>query len=183
MPISSNTTFPLGSTALDFLLPDVENHLISLSNIKMHHGFLLVIGCNHCPYVKHVLKFLPELQDRLDELDIGMVMISSNDINTHPEDGPEQMAILSDNHGFEFPYLFDETQQVAKDYNAVCTPDFYLFDGNNALYYHGQLDDSRPNNDIEVTGEDLLDAALKMSNAMSAPENQKASVGCGIKWK
>ncbi len=184
MALTESTQLALGTSAPDFSLPDtVTGKTVGLQDFSGAKGLLLLFICNHCPYVKLIQSELSALGREYMPKGIAMVAISSNDISTHPDDSPEQMQQEAKRHGYPFPYLYDESQEVAKAYRAACTPDIYLFDGGHKLVYRGQLDDARPNKHIPVTGTDLrraLDALLR-GEAIS-PE-QKPSMGCNIKWK
>ncbi len=172
---------PLGSVIPDFELPDPDGKLHSLQAGKK--AYLVMFICNHCPFVIHVREELARLGRDYGDRDVAIVAISSNDVATHPADGPEKMKQEAAAHGYTFPYLYDESQSVAKAFRAACTPDFFLFDGDRRLVYRGQLDDSRPSNDLPVDGRDLraaLDATLA-GEPVSA--EQKPSIGCNIKWK
>jgi thiol-disulfide isomerase/thioredoxin len=140
--------------------------------------------CNHCPFVRHIAPFMEELNDKLNSLGIRCIAINSNDATEYPDDAPDKMAQFAAQYKLAFPYLYDENQAVAKSFKAACTPDLFLFDSNKLLAYRGQLDDSRPGNDIPVTGKDLLAAAELVAAGEQPPEDtQKPSVGCNIKWK
>ena len=183
MAATASTMLPLGTSAPDFNLPDTEGNMVSLGDFEQAPALLVIFMCNHCPYVKHVLNNLAELIKEYQEKGVAVVGINSNDVDSYPEDGPEMMAQKSEDAGFTFPYLYDETQEVAKKYRAACTPDFFLFNKKRKLVYRGQMDDSRPGNNIPVTGADLkavLDALLK---GKKIPTEQKPSMGCNIKWK
>lgn len=184
MALTESTQLALGTSAPAFALPDtVTGKTVSLQDFSGAKGLLLLFICNHCPYVKLIQSELSALGREYMPKGIAMVAISSNDISTHPDDSPEQMQQEAKRHGYPFPYLYDESQEVAKAYRAACTPDIYLFDEGHKLVYRGQLDDARPNKHIPVTGADLrraLDALLR-GEAIS-PE-QKPSMGCNIKWK
>jgi peroxiredoxin len=174
---------PLGTPAPDFRLPDTEGRTVSLSDFKHAPALLVVFMCNHCPYVKHIRAALAQLGRDYLPRGVGMVGISSNDAVNYPADDPGRMGEEAKSAGYLFPYLYDESQAVAKAYHAACTPDFFVFDQNQRLVYRGQLDDSRPGNNLPVTGQDLraaLDAVLA-SRPVSA--RQKPSMGCNIKWK
>lgn len=175
---------PLGTKAFDFNLPDVVNaETISLDYFSDKKGLLVMFICRHCPYVKHVQQELSRLGKDYLAKGIGIVAISSNDPNVYPEDAPYSLKEQAEELGFSFPYLFDETQEVAKSYQAMCTPDFYLFDKDSKLVYRGQLDDSRPGNNIPPTGQDLRAAIDSVLNDQMPDLNQKPSLGCSIKWK
>lgn len=174
----------LGTTAADFYLPDTNsNEWKSFNDVKGTYGTVVMFICNHCPYVLHVLDEIIRIANDYRVQGVGFVAISSNDVLEYPQDAPDKMTDFAFQHHFNFAYLYDETQEVAKNYDAACTPDFYLFDAQDQLVYRGQLDDSRPKNGIPVSGSDLrnaIDAVLY--NRLINP-NQKASLGCNIKWK
>jgi len=173
----------LGASAPVFRLPDPEGRLVGLDDFPDGRAYVVVFLSNHCPYVKHVRNELAKLVKEYQAKGVVVIGINSNDVQAVPEDSPAQMAVFAKEAGFTFPYLVDETQEPAKAYRAVCTPDFFLFDRQKKLVYRGQMDDSRPNSDQPVTGSDLraaLDAVLK-GEPVAAP--QKPSVGCSIKWK
>jgi peroxiredoxin len=180
----SSTMLPLGTRAPDFRLPDTRTgKRVSLEDFGAAPAFLAVFTCNHCPYAMHVKSAMAALIAEYQPRGLGAVAISSNDVGTHPQDGPAEMAKVAAAAGFTFPYLYDESQEVAAVYNAACTPDFFLFDGDRRLVYRGQMDGSRPGNDVPLTGVDLraaLDAVLAGRPVSGA---QKPSIGCGIKWK
>jgi peroxiredoxin len=183
MALTPSTMLPLGTTAPDFKLPDTNGKTVSLADFKDKPALLVMFICNHCPYVKHIREGLAKFARDYVARGVGMVGINSNDVANYPEDSPANMAKEVKSAGYVFPYLYDESQAVAKAYRAACTPDIYLFDKNRKLVYRGQFDDSRPGNGIPVTGKDLraaLDAALA---GKPVPPNQKASMGCNIKWK
>ena len=174
---------PLGTVAPPFALPDTEGRTIALDDFAGARALLVMFICNHCPYVKHVQGELARLGRDYGTRGVGIVAISSNDVAAYPDDSPARMKEEKERVGYSFPYLFDETQRVAQAYRAACTPDFFLFDRARRLAYRGQFDDSRPGNEIPVTGRDLraaLDAVL--AGAPVSPD-QRPSIGCGIKWK
>ena len=180
---TASTMLPLGTRAPEFSLPDTEGKTVSLGDFAEAPALLVVFMCNHCPYVKHVADGLAELAKEYQQRGVAVVGINSNDVGSYPDDAPEKMAEEVKLRGYTFPYLYDETQDVAKAYRAACTPDFFVFDGEHRLAYRGQMDDSRPESGIEVTGKDLraaLDAVLAGGPVF---EDQKASLGCNIKWK
>jgi peroxiredoxin len=174
---------PLGTKAPDFQLPDTGGKTVSLSELKGAPALLVVFMCNHCPFVKHVRSGLAQLARDYAPRKVALVGISSNDVDNYPEDSPAKMAVEAKSAGYIFPYLYDETQKVAKAYRAACTPDFFLFDKDQRLVYRGQIDDSRPGNGLPVTGKDLRAALDSMLEGKPVSQNQKASIGCNIKWK
>lgn len=175
---------PLGAKAPDFTLPDtISGNLLSLSDIKGEKGTLVMFICNHCPFVIHVNEELVKLGIEYQAKEIKMVAINSNDVSSHPDDSPDKMTVVAKQLGYTFPYFFDETQEVAKAYDAACTPDFFLYDENLNLVYRGQLDDSRPGNETPVTGKDLRAALDALIEGKPIDENQRPSLGCNIKWK
>lgn len=180
---TESTMLPLGTNAPAFTLPNTEGQQVSLSDYAGAKALLVIFMCNHCPYVKHVADELKKLADDYAGDGLGVVGISSNDADNYPDDSPEAMAKEKADRGYEFAYLYDEDQSVAQDYRAACTPDFYLFDSNQKLAYRGQLDGSRPNSGIPVTGEDLRAAIDAVLAGEQAPEAQRPSLGCNIKWK
>lgn len=180
MALTHSTMVTLGSTAPDFELPNpATGSLHSRDELKKAKGLLVIFMCNHCPYVKHLLTGLKQLAVDYADSEIGIVGISSNDIDAYPEDAPELMATL--NPGFL--YLYDETQAVAKAFDAVCTPEFYLYDGDLQLVYRGQFDDSRPGNNIAVSGQDLRNAMNQVLSGGEINKQQKPGMGCNIKWR
>jgi peroxiredoxin len=184
MAYAESIMIDLGTKAPDFELPDVvSGNTLSYSNIKGEQGTLVMFICNHCPYVIHVNDELIRLCEDYKTLGIGFVAISSNDVINYPQDGPEKMKIHAEDTGYNFPYLYDETQEVAKAYDAACTPDLYVFDSNDKLYYRGRIDDARPGTGKEVTGKDIRNAIDSMINGEKVPEKQYPSGGCNIKWK
>lgn len=183
MSNTPSTMLELGTEAPDFKLFDtINNQIVSLDDFDNAKGLLVVFICNHCPFVKHILdEFVIAARD-LQQKGIGVVAISSNDVENYPEDSPKKMASLARKKQFSFPYLYDGSQEVAKAYRAACTPDFFLFDENDTLVYRGQFDDSRPGNDKPVTGRDLREAVEMLLDG-KIKEDQKPSMGCNIKWK
>jgi peroxiredoxin len=174
---------PLGTPAPDFRLTSIDGRTVSLHDLDDQPVLLVMFICNHCPFVKHVRGELAKLGRDYQHRGVAVVAINSNDVNSHPEDSPEKMREEAAAAGYEFPYLFDESQEVAHAYNAACTPDFFVFDGERELVYRGQLDDSRPGNNIPVTGADLRDALDAVLAGEPVPAEQKPSMGCNIKWK
>jgi len=183
MARTPSTMLPLGTVAPTFRLPDTEGHFVSLEDFKGTKGFLVMFISNHCPFVKHVRSQLAAIGREYQSKSLGIVAINSNDVVSYPDDSPANMKIERKDAGYIFPYLFDESQAVAKAYKAACTPDFYLFDANRKLVYRGQLDDSRPGNDKPVDGKDLRNAIEQTLAGIFVDAEQNASLGCNIKWK
>jgi peroxiredoxin len=183
MALTPSTMLPLGTTAPDFKLPDTNGKTVSLSDFKNSPALLVLFICNHCPYVKHIRAGLAQLARDYVPKGVGIVGISSNDAANYPDDSPARMKEEAKSAGYIFPYLYDESQAVARAYRAACTPDIYLFDKSQKLVYRGQLDDSRPNSGVPVTGKDLRAALDAVLAGQPVSPNQKASVGCNIKWK
>ena len=183
MALTPSTMLPLGTKAPDFPLIDTAGKKVSLSDYDNGKPLLVVFMCNHCPYVKHIQHDFAELVREYQKKGVAVVGISANDVENFPEDSPENMARVEEDMGYTFDYLYDESQEVAKAYHAACTPDFFLFDGDRKLFYRGQMDSSRPGNDIPITGQDLRDAFDKVLAGEEAPEVQRPSMGCNIKWK
>jgi thiol-disulfide isomerase/thioredoxin len=179
-----STMVELGTAAPDFNLPDVvTGRAISPDTFKDKKALLVMFICRHCPFVKHIQQELARIGRDYGDKDVAIVAISSNDADTFPEDSPSSLKEMAEELGFGFPFCYDETQQTAKAYEAACTPDFYLFDKGRRLVYRGQLDDSRPGGDIPVTGRDLRAALDAVLDDRPVDENQRASIGCNIKWK
>ena len=175
---------PLGTKAPDFELVDtVSDKTVALSDVKGKEGTVVMFICNHCPFVIHVNPMIVKLAKEYQEKGIAFVAISSNDVENYPQDAPHLMKEKASEEGYTFPYLYDESQEVAKAYDAACTPDFYLFDADMTLVYRGQLDDSRPGNDVPLTGTDLKGAMDAVLNNKDVDAEQKPSLGCNIKWK
>jgi peroxiredoxin len=183
MAAVNSTMMELGSSAPDFSLNDYNGMSYSLAGLKSSKGLLVAFWCNHCPYVKHLRDRFVELTRIWIKDGLGVVAIMSNDIQKYPDDAPDKMRIESETFGYSFPYLIDETQQIARAFKAACTPDFFLFDGNSKLVYRGQFDSSRPKNDKPVTGQDLADAVQKLIKGEPISSEQFPSIGCNIKWK
>lgn len=183
MALVESHMLPLGTKAPSFSLPNVvkENNQ-QLEKLKGKKGTLIIFMCNHCPYVVHLLEGILKTAKVFSEKEIATIAISSNSVKTHPQDGPEEMKKLALSKNFTFPYLFDETQQIAQAYQAACTPDFYLFDQTLNLVYRGRYDKARPGNDISITGVDLHQAAELMLSKLPQIEPQYPSMGCSIKW-
>lgn len=174
---------PLGTTAPDFRLPDTHGKIRSLAEFTGPPALLVMFICNHCPFVKHVRAELAQLGRDYAPKNVAIIAISSNDVANYPDDSPAKMAEEARAAGYNFPYLYDESQAVAHAYRAACTPDFFLFDRNHRLVYRGQLDDSRPGNGIPVTGKDLRAALDALIGGQTVVTTQKPSLGCNIKWK
>jgi peroxiredoxin len=183
MAETPSTMAPLGMKAPPFRLPDTDGKLVSLEDFAKAPALLVMFICNHCPFVKHVRSHLAQLVKEYQARRVAAVGISSNDVAQYPEDSPEQMAQEKRAAGYTFPYLFDESQEVAKIYGAACTPDFFVFDRERRLVYRGQMDDSRPTNGRPVTGSDLRTALEAVLAGRAVPSEQRPSVGCNIKWK
>jgi peroxiredoxin len=169
--------------APDFTLPDHEGRPWSLGDFSEAPALLVAFICYHCPYVVHIRQSFGDFTREYDEKGLATVAIAANDVEQYPQDGPEGMAKEIREGGYTFPYLFDESQEVAKAYHAACTPDLFLFDAQRRLVYRGQFDDSRPGNDIPVTGSSLRNAADAVLSGRPVPEDQRSSIGCNIKWK
>jgi peroxiredoxin len=182
MVMTPSQMIPLGSPAPDFDLPDVDGSPVRLADFAGRPLLVMAI-CNHCPFVKHLFEGLVEFGREYGERGLAIVGINSNDVANYPDDSPERMKEHAVRLGYTFPYLFDETQEVAKAYRAACTPDFFLFDADHRLAYRGQFDDSRPDSGIPVTGADLRAAADAVLGGTEVPADQKPSIGCNIKWK
>jgi len=179
-----STMIELGTTAPDFTLPDVvSGQTISLSTFSGKKALLVMFICRHCPFVKHVQQELARLGRDYSNKDVGMVAISSNDAESFSDDSPSSLEQMAQELGFKFPFCYDESQETAKAYAAACTPDFYLFNEVRQLVYRGQLDDSRPGNDLPVTGRDLRAALEAVLGDRPVDGNQRPSIGCNIKWK
>ncbi|MBS1271348.1 MAG: putative peroxiredoxin [Candidatus Marinimicrobia bacterium] len=177
-----STMMELGTKMPSFELPDYDGNTVSSDDFASD-PVLVVFMCNHCPYVKNIVDTLAEKAKDYEAKGVRVVGGNSNDIEQYPEDSPAKMKAFAEEHGIEFPYLYDESQEVAKAYRAACTPDIYLFNADHELTYRGQFDDSRPGNGVEPSGKDLTEAVKKMLAGQPAPEKQTPSVGCNIKWK
>ncbi len=183
MAISSLMT-PLGTKAPDFALPEpLTGNTVTLADYAEKHALLVMFICNHCPYVQHVRHGLADFSRDYQDSGLGMVAISANDVNDYPTDGPDHIAVEAKELDYRFPYLYDESQEVAKAYGAICTPDFFLYDGDRKLVYRGRFDESRPNMPGRVTGADLRAAVDAILAGNSVPDEQYPSMGCSIKWK
>jgi peroxiredoxin len=184
MALTPSNMLALGTTAPAFTLPDViSGRETTLNDVIGAKGVMIMFICNHCPYVKHVQEQIVELSQDYHNKGIGIVAISSNDVEAYPEDSPEAMREEAKKWQYSFPYLYDESQEVARAYDAACTPDFYLFNNNLELVYRGQLDDSRPGNSIPVSGSSLRAAMDDLINGNPVSTEQVPSIGCNIKWK
>jgi peroxiredoxin len=182
MARTPSTMLPLGTQAPDFSLPNVDGGMVLLADFKGAPALLVAFICNHCPFVKHVADGLAEVAREYQAKGAAVVAINSNDARNYPADSPEQMVHEAENRGYTFPYLYDEDQSVAKAYRAACTPDFYVFDKDQKLVYRGQMDSSRPDSGIPVTGKDLRAALDAVLAGKPVPADQKPSIGCNIKW-
>lgn len=183
MAAKESTMLALGTAAPDFKLPDYNGKLHSLADFKQAKGLVVAFICSHCPFVKHVRAEFARFARDYQAKGLAVVAIASNDLEAYPEDGPVGMKEEAETVGYRFPYLLDESQAIAKAYQAACTPDFYLFDGQQKLFYRGQFDASRPKNTIPVTGADLRAAADALLAGKPAIAEQLPSIGCNIKWK
>lgn len=179
----SSRVLPIASYAPEFELPDAHGQRFTLDDVRGPRGLLVMFVCNHCPFVVHLAAALSAFAKEVDGLGIGVVAINSNDSQNYPADAPDKMIEFADKHDWQFPYLVDEDQSVAKAYVAACTPDFYLFDGELKLAYCGQFDASRPRNSEPVTGADMRTAVTRMLANEEPLSDQRPSTGCGIKWK
>lgn len=179
-----STMLPLGTTAPDFALPEpATGRTVTRDEVTGEGGLLVAFLSNHCPFVKHIADGFADFAREYRERGLGVVGICANDVANYPADSPEKMAEEVEARGYTFPYLFDESQEVAKAYRAACTPDFFLFDADGRLVYRGQFDDSRPGNDRPVTGQDMRAACDAVLLGAPVPQEQAPSVGCNIKWK
>jgi len=183
MVLTPSTMLPLGTKAPNFSLPNVDGKTVSLADCEGAKALLVIFMCNHCPYVIHVAPEVARLAKEYQAKGVAVVGVNANDSSTHPADSPEQMVHEVENRGYTFPYLYDETQEVAKAYRAACTPDFYVFDADHRLAYRGQLDGSRPNSGVPLTGEDLRAALDAVLGDHPVSTDQKPSIGCNIKWQ
>lgn len=184
MAKTESTMLELSTPAPDFRLADTTGTIVDLSSVaRGANGLLVVFLCNHCPFVIHLGVQLASFSREYADKGLAIVGINSNDVATYPDDAPDKMAIEKERVGYAFPYLFDESQAVAKAYRAACTPDFFLFDSDLRLAYRGQFDDSRPDNGVAVDGADLRAAADAVLSGKAVPPVQKPSIGCNIKWK
>lgn len=180
---TASTMLPLGTAAPDFSLPDVDERVVSLKDFRGSKGLLVAFICNHCPFVIHIRPEFAKFAREYQAKGIAIVAINSNDAAAYPDDAPDKMKTEVETAGYSFPYLFDETQSVAKAYRAACTPDFFLFDGHQKLVYRGQFDDSRPTNGLPVTGSHLRAACDAVLAGRPIEVGQRPSIGCNIKWR
>lgn len=184
MPAVESTMMPLGTSAPEFTLSDVlSGEKKTIHDVKGEHGLVVMFICAHCPYVKNLQEELSIVSRKYMKQGVGFVAIASNDINQYPEDGPEGLREQAEENEFDFPYLFDETQEVAKAYAAACTPDFFFFDKELKCIYRGRFDSSTPGNNEPVSGEDLIAAIDAYLEGEPLPLDQRPSIGCSIKWK
>jgi peroxiredoxin len=175
---------PLGTPAPDFTLPDtVSGRMVSLAGLRSDRATVVMFICNHCPFVKHVQHELAQLGGDYQPQRVAFAAINSNDVANYPADAPDKMQALAETLGFTFPYLYDETQEVARAYQAACTPDIFIYDGDLKLAYRGQLDDARPSNGVPVTGRDVRRALDALLAGRPVNPDQRPSIGCNIKWK
>jgi peroxiredoxin len=177
-----STMLPIGTPAPNFSLVNVDGKTVTLDDFADARALVVMFMCNHCPFVKHLADHLAQFAKEYMPKGVAVVGINSNDVASHPADSPEQMVREAEERGYQFPYLFDETQEVAKAYHAACTPDFFLFDGDRRLVYRGQFDESRPDSGIPVTGRDLRAAVDAVIAGKKPSEQQRPSIGCNIKW-
>lgn len=183
MARTSSTMLSLGTKAPDFSLVSVDGRTVSLTDFTGAPALLVMFICNHCPFVKHLADALAQFASEYMGKGVAVIGINSNDAANFPADSPEQMVGEAESRGYQFPYLYDETQEVAKAYRAACTPDFFLFDRDRQLVYRGQFDDSRPDSGIPITGKDLRAAVDAVLAGKKPSEDQRPSIGCNIKWK
>jgi len=183
MALTPSTMLKLGTSAPYFRLPDTEGRLLSLEDFKDAKALLVIFMCNHCPYVKHIRAGLVQFAQKYQPKGLAVVGINANDAGKYPDDSPEKMVDEVATAGYTFPYLYDEAQDAAKAFRAACTPDFFLFDKQRKLVYRGQFDDSRPGNNVPVTGKDMREAVDAVLAGKAVNPAQSPSIGCNIKWK
>jgi peroxiredoxin len=184
MAETPSTMMPLGTVAPDFKLPDtISGNSLGLEDLRSDKATVVMFVCNHCKFVKHIQKKLVEVSSQYKQKGISFIAISSNEIENYPDDAPDKMKEVAENFGYSFPFLYDESQDVARAYQAACTPDFYVFDRDLKCVYRGQFDDARPGDEIPVTGTDLKEALDNILAGEPVTPNQKPSIGCNIKWK
>jgi peroxiredoxin len=183
MVMTPSTMLPLGTSAPEFALPDTDGRIVRSGDFADAEALLVMFICNHCPFVQHVGEELARLGSEYQKRGVAIVAINSNDVESYPDDAPDKMREEKSRVGYTFPYLLDESQDIAKAYRAACTPDFFLFDRQRKLVYRGQLDDSRPGNDAPVDGRDLRAALDAVLQGQPITNEQRPSVGCNIKWR
>jgi thiol-disulfide isomerase/thioredoxin len=183
MAATPSTMLPLGTAAPPFALPDPDGRMHQLADFADAKALVVMFLCNHCPFVKHIADEIAAVAREYQQRGVAFVAINSNDVDNYPDDRPAKMAEESKQRGYTFPYLFDESQEAAKEYQAACTPDFFVFDGDRRLVYRGQFDDARPSDNAPVTGADLRTAIDAVLKGKGVPDDQKPSIGCNIKWK
>lgn len=184
MALTPSNMIPLGTAAADFTLPDtVTGKTFTLQELKGEKATVIMFICNHCPYVVHINSELVKTAQQYSAMGVHFIAISANDAVSHPEDAPDKMKQVAAKENYPFPYLYDETQQTAKAYDAACTPDIYIFDSGLKLVYRGQLDDSRPGNNIPLSGKDVRTALDNLLAQKEISPYQRPSIGCNIKWK
>lgn len=184
MARTESNMMPLGTVAPHFTLPDtVSGKELSFAERRGQKGTVVMFVCNHCPYVIHVQEEIVRIANEFSDQGVDFIAISSNDVENYPDDSPELMKAHAEKYGFTFPYLYDESQEVAKAYQAACTPDFYVFDENDACVYRGRMDSSTPGNGVAVTGQDLRAALTSLVDLLPIDTEQFPSMGCNIKWK
>ena len=183
MAVTPSQMIPLGTEAPSFDLTDPRGGRTTLDDLAEAPALLVAFWCNHCPFVKHIRQGFVDFVNEYGPRGLALVAINSNDAETHPQDSPEQMVHEAETHGFPFPYLVDDTQEVARAYDAACTPDFFLFDGDRKLVYRGQFDGARPGNSVPVSGDDLARAVDAVLDGQAPDGDQVPSIGCNIKWK
>lgn len=184
MARTPSSMIKLGTVAPDFKLKDtISGEMKSLKELKSDKATVIMFICNHCPFVKHVQKGIVELANDYRKKGISFIAINSNDVESYPEDSPEKMKLVAEKMGYSFPYLYDETQDAARAYDAACTPDFFIFDKDLKCVYRGQMDGARPENNVPVTGIDIRNALDSILAGKPVEENQIPSIGCNIKWK
>jgi peroxiredoxin len=183
MSLTPSSMLALGTPAPDFALPDTAGRIVRRDDFAEATGLLVMFICNHCPYVKHVRRELARIGRDYPPRGLAVVAINSNDVSRYPDDHPDRMVEEARAAGYTFPYLFDDSQSVARAYHAACTPDFFLFDRERRLVYRGQLDDSRPGNGVPLTGRDVRAAMDELLAGRPVSTTQRPSMGCNIKWK
>ncbi len=183
MTLTESMMQELGTPMPEFTLPDADGNPVSSASLQTGRGVLVVFWCNHCPFVRHIKSAFASFAAEYQQRGLSIVAINANDTDSHPQDAPPRMKEDIERFGYTFPYLVDGSQDVARAFNAACTPDFFLYDGDGRLVYRGQFDASRPRNDVPITGEDLRAAADAVLSGEPVPTEQKASIGCNIKWR